>query len=252
MLGKHDLNNFNEKNSKTSSISEIILHPDWQWNSHIDESYNGDIAIVLLREIVKFTELIRPVCLPHKSFVEVTGKGWIAGWGKTETSKFHASLPNEVEISAINGYRCLITSPKLVHAASESSFCGGYKNESKGHCLGDSGGGFYFYDSRKDLWEIKGIISASIKDQSGNCETNEYQLYTNVPRYADWIKKRINYSQPFIDDTFLSNLNDINLDSNPKTEIPIWLITISIISIHYNIFLTVVFILSRRKKKSIF
>jgi secreted trypsin-like serine protease len=118
MLGKHDLNNFNEVGAKNSSVREIVLHPEWQWNDKVNSSYHGDVAIVVLEETVEFTRSIQPVCLPEKSSAEVVGEGTIAGWGQSNYFERHATTLKEMKIPIINAFYCLIRFPKLSYIAS--------------------------------------------------------------------------------------------------------------------------------------
>jgi secreted trypsin-like serine protease len=76
MLGKHDLNNYNEQNAKNSTVSEIIIHPEWNTN---EESYHANIAIVILTDEIQFNNFIRSICLPQKNYEEVVGSGTIVG-----------------------------------------------------------------------------------------------------------------------------------------------------------------------------
>jgi hypothetical protein len=184
MLGKHDLTEFNEEYSINSSISQIVIHPDWKVD---EEKYYADIAIVILTETIKFNDFIRPVCLPKQSYEEVKGAGMAVGWGQSEYFKRHANKPNELAIPIINAKNCLETFPNLALISSGSSFCGGYINESKAPCNGDSGGGLYFNNTKFNSWTVGGIISASLTDSSKQCNINAYQLYTNVAMFVDWI-----------------------------------------------------------------
>ena len=63
-LGKHKLNDLNEKDYVTSGVSHFIIHPNW---NAFDERYNGDLAIALLYRTIKFSNNIIPLCLPPQS-----------------------------------------------------------------------------------------------------------------------------------------------------------------------------------------
>jgi hypothetical protein len=189
MLGKHYLNDFNESGSINSSLSEIILHPDL--SNSLNSSYDADIAILVLIDPINFTDLIRPVCLPEQSFDDVTGVGVNVGWGQSQRNHFHDIKPNGLEIPVINSTHCFSQFPKLALISSDSSFCGGYENQGKAPCLGDSGGGLYFQDSKNLPWIARGIVSSSLLDNNRQCNINAFQLYTNVARYVDWIDENV-------------------------------------------------------------
>jgi Leucine-rich repeat (LRR) protein len=187
MLGKHYLNIFNETGSVNSSVHEIFIHPDW---SNSKFSFHADIAILVLTDLISFSNLIQPICLPEQSFDDVeTGVGVIAGWGQSQRNHLHDVKPNALEIPVINSTHCLLRFPKLVDIASVSSFCGGYENQGKAPCLGDSGGGLFFQKSYNLKWIARGIVSSSLLDNNRQCDINAFQFYTNVARFVDWIEK---------------------------------------------------------------
>lgn len=47
-----------------SSIIEIVIHPGWKLNS---ATYDADIAIVKLAEIISYTDAVKPVRIPDQS-----------------------------------------------------------------------------------------------------------------------------------------------------------------------------------------
>jgi hypothetical protein len=189
MVGKHYLNILNETGALNSSVHEIILNPEWKSTK---DSFHADIAILVFTDAVKFTELIRPICLPEQTFNDiVTGSGVIVGWGQSQRNHRHDIKPNGLVIPVVNSTHCFTQFPDLAKIASDSSFCGGYENQGKAPCLGDSGGGLYFQRSRFTPWLLRGIVSSSLLDQNRQCNINAFQLYTNVAQFADWIDKTV-------------------------------------------------------------
>lgn len=47
-------------------------------------------------------------------------------------------------------------------------------------------GGGFFVESN-GVWFIRGIFSAFIIDEDGNCDASKYGVYTKVNAFADWI-----------------------------------------------------------------
>lgn len=189
LLGKFDLKVEGEYGAQRSNVQEIIIHPDWDVSS---ESYDADISIVVLSTPIQFSSFIQPICLPKYDHGEISGTGIITGWGSSENSTRYRpdSTPSKLEIPAVNGFYCLLTIPKLAYIASLRTFCGGYKNESKAPCLGDSGGGYYTKDkATMTSWNIKGIISSGLQDHEYGCDINKFSLYTNVPIFSKWIMR---------------------------------------------------------------
>lgn len=190
MLGRFNISEPNEAGSLNASVSTIVIHPDWDSNSF---DFDSDIAIAVLANAVQFTKRIKSVSLPKMNFDEVVGVGIIVGWGKSEHSgySFTDSTPSSLAIPAINSSYCYATVPKLAQHTSVSLFCGGYENQKKGPCLGDSGGGFYVKDPTTNLWNVRGIVSGSLADIEHGCDVNKFSLYTNVARFIEWIEKVI-------------------------------------------------------------
>lgn len=56
-LGKYNLIVPNESGSKTSWVSEIFIHPDWN-SSAI--TFDADVAVIVLGEIIEFNAYIQP------------------------------------------------------------------------------------------------------------------------------------------------------------------------------------------------
>ncbi|CRK96186.1 CLUMA_CG009615, isoform A [Clunio marinus] len=181
-LGKFNLSVQNESNSKKYLIWELILHPDWDFNH---EKFDADLSIAVTKQSIQFSNYIRPVCLPSLSYDEINGIGSVVGWGKSSEYELHAIVPSKLNLPAINASHCYTKFPELAAFSSNRAFCGGFENEGRSPCLGDSGGGFYF--DVNDIWIIRGVISASSFDPITGCDVNKFSIYTNIPRFVDWI-----------------------------------------------------------------
>jgi secreted trypsin-like serine protease len=94
---------------------------------------------------------------------------------------------NELLIPAVNSSHCYTTFTILAAVSSNRAFCGGYENSGKSPCLGDSGGGFYQFDPFSSVWNVRGIVSASIYNFDYGCDINKFSIYTNVARFTQWI-----------------------------------------------------------------
>jgi hypothetical protein len=132
MLGKHELNVYEEIGSKNSSVKSLIIHPKWQ---SFGETHDGDIAVVVLNNSIDFNEFIQPICIPEQSFEYFDETGRFAGWGQSRRDHRHDTKPNEIEIPVVNLSYCFSVSPNLAMIASIDSFCGGYKNQGKAPCM---------------------------------------------------------------------------------------------------------------------
>lgn len=78
-LGELDLSrNDDGSEPEDYDIDKIIVHPDYRY----PQKYN-DIALLRLRNIVRFTKFIRPACLYTKQDIPQR-KAVATGWGKTD------------------------------------------------------------------------------------------------------------------------------------------------------------------------
>jgi secreted trypsin-like serine protease len=49
-----------------------------------------------------------------------------------------------------------------------------------------AGGGFFVKVGK--LWAMRGIVSASLKNNFGECDVESYTIYTKVVNFSYWIK----------------------------------------------------------------
>ena len=49
-----------------------------------------------------------------------------------------------------------------------------------------SGGGFVVENNNK--WFLRGIISSSLLDETGNCDIHNFAVYTDVTKYTSWVQ----------------------------------------------------------------
>lgn len=184
-IGKFDLTVEDEYGSRNSSVMYIVVHPDWNFNK---EPYDADIAVIGLDDPIEYSNFIQPICLPTTSYADAEGTGVVSGWGKSRSDNNHDTRPSKLELPVVNSTHCYPTFPKLAASSSRRMFCGGFENQNKAPCTGDSGGGFYIKDeSTKSFLKIIGIVSGSLTTLEFGCDPNKFSLYTNVARFVDWI-----------------------------------------------------------------
>lgn len=137
-LGRYSLIDWSEVGSVATNVDEIIIHTDYKKQR---DSFDADIAILIMTKHVEFNEYVRPVCLwPGTSTVqEIEGKkGVVVGWGKDGTDRVVSNIPKKVDLPIVNSITCVQTSESLSKAVSNRTFCAGTLN-GDGPCHGDSG-----------------------------------------------------------------------------------------------------------------
>lgn len=185
LLGAHNLTSTFEKGVKRHDVNEIHVHPDW---NAFSQSYDADIAILVLSEFVTFTNYIRPVCMPTDDDIIDGATGSIVGWGLTENrTRAHLEYPKQTLTNALNASYCLTTDSYVAIFSSKRSFCGGEGDGSPKK--GDSGGGFFVLSAFG--WMQYGIISAQRINAVGRVDVNSFSIYTNVKLFTNWIDKTV-------------------------------------------------------------
>ncbi|XP_045466369.1 serine protease gd-like isoform X1 [Harmonia axyridis] len=158
------------------------VHPNYNYNSA-----DSDIAVLELRKDVVFSVIIRPICLWNgdNDLNEVVGKtGLVVGWGKDETDLKFSPEPKQIELPIVSQERCLRSHDSYIHITSERTFCAG-KQDGKGPCNGDSGGGFVM--KKNGRWFLRGVVSMSLSNVNGSCDLWNYVVFTDASKYKDWL-----------------------------------------------------------------
>lgn len=143
-LGRYSLIDWSEVGAISSNVEEIIIHVDYKRQR---ESYDADIALLVMNKQVEFNQYVRPVCLwsGPPNIHEVEGKkGTVVGWGKDGTDRIVSNIPKRIDLPIVNSITCVQTSESLYKAVSNRTFCAGTLN-GDGPCHGDSGKYFDIY-----------------------------------------------------------------------------------------------------------
>lgn len=172
--------------SKKENLKKITIHPSWKPK---DVRYDADIAILQLQNLVTFSDLVQPVCLPSANLNVFTLTGRVVGWGKSESSDRNEVKPKQVEIPAHGNEDCLFADYRFAQFGSQRTFCAGERGKTP--CQGDSGGGF-FTKNGNSKWSIAGIVSAALIQE---CGQNDFVLFTNVAKFTPWIEMEVNQNE---------------------------------------------------------
>lgn len=63
-LGRYNLKLLYERDALHEFASDILIHPDWKGTTL---SYDADIALITMKNEIRFTPFIRPICFPPES-----------------------------------------------------------------------------------------------------------------------------------------------------------------------------------------
>ncbi|XP_052865076.1 coagulation factor XI-like isoform X2 [Anopheles cruzii] len=197
-----------EKSSRTVAAESLLLYFGkidlGKWNGveedaqvrsiHVPAQYHherffSDIAVLLLKDDVKFSNFVRPVCLwafddDYKSLINKIG--FVPGWGYTEHGLVSSRL-SFAQMPVVAHETCIWSNRDFFSKiTSDSSFCAGFKNGTS-VCNGDSGGGMVFKHNGR--WYLRGVVSVSAALQDRfRCDPNHYVVFTDVAKFVRWIK----------------------------------------------------------------
>ncbi|XP_022109029.1 low-density lipoprotein receptor-related protein 4-like [Acanthaster planci] len=178
-LGDHDSYS-DEGSERLVGVQHIKVHDEF-----VDSDYDGDLALVKLAEPVeRFTDYLRPLCLPSKALarelLKPGRKGKVAGWGRlVEGGPFPRYL-TEVDVPIVGQQKCIRSTTYLV---TERMFCAGYKKKKGDACRGDSGGPFSI--EHEGRWYQLGIVSWG----EGCGREGKYGFYTRLVKFLQWINQ---------------------------------------------------------------
>lgn len=185
-LGRYNISNWMETGIKMSSVEQIVIHSDYMLK------YDADIAIVILREKVEFTEYIRPICLWAQSdaSTNIVGQyGTVIGWRRDFAGNFPISTPTNINMPVVSEVECLRSSDFYQNILSNRTFCAGSRNGG-GPCYGNAGNGMTFNINNR--WTLRGIFSGLLIDPITNiCHSLEYFVFTDAAKFVDWIKSNM-------------------------------------------------------------
>jgi len=144
IVGAHILD-IPESTEQRLFVSLFIIHRDWDTTD--GTRYDADIALIKLKDQVRYTKFSRPICLPSASEAEkdlTHQNGVVAGWGeyfwcvvwtrhksffaiagKTDYAEVSTSEPNIIKLPIVSEGTCLRHDEFFIHTSSPRTFCAG-------------------------------------------------------------------------------------------------------------------------------
>ncbi|XP_058529560.1 transmembrane protease serine 12 [Ochotona princeps] len=164
---------------KMMKVEAITVHPDF-----ILETYVNDIALFHLKKAVKYSDYIRPICLPFDVFqkLDEETKCFISGWGRTQEEGNGTNMLQEAAVHYISRQMC---NSGLSYGGiiPNSSFCAGDEEGNFDTCRGDSGGPLMCY-----LPEYKRFFMMGITSYGNGCGRKNFPgIYSGPSFFQEWL-----------------------------------------------------------------
>jgi len=180
--GAHSLKG---KNVQFIKVGKQIFH-EWYPDDDYGNIFN-DVAILKLEKPLKFNDNVQPICLPKSGIKLKNGQMFVvAGWGDLkEDAQTGSNVVRQLVVPKISDKVC--DSYEFYNGALTrgTEFCCGYAAGGKDSCQGDSGGPLMYKEDGK--WIQGGIVSWGF----GCARAKKPGIYTNLPRYINWIEKHM-------------------------------------------------------------
>uniref|UniRef100_A0A6P4EYA8 Serine protease easter-like n=1 Tax=Drosophila rhopaloa TaxID=1041015 RepID=A0A6P4EYA8_DRORH len=164
-------------------FDEIRAHEGYSEQS---KNQVHDIGLIRLERNVRYSDNIRPICLPSSVGPEARQVGQqftVAGWGRT-LKMARSPIKQKVTLNYVDPAKCRQRFSQIKIAVESTQLCAGgqFRQDS---CDGDSGGPLMRF--RGDSWVLEGIVSFGYK-----CGLKDWPgVYTNVAAYDIWIRQNV-------------------------------------------------------------
>ncbi|XP_070596615.1 transmembrane protease serine 12-like [Erythrolamprus reginae] len=160
-------------------IKAIHIHPNF-----VKETYDNDIAVIILVRSIKFNDYVHPICLPTTNLsINEEAPCYITGWGYKREKGDISIILQEAQIKIIPRKRC----NKLTwynQSITLNMICAGFPYGGIDSCQGDSGGPLACYLPTAKFYLI-GITSFG-----HGCGRQRFPgVYAKTINYIRWINK---------------------------------------------------------------
>ncbi|XP_077483540.1 uncharacterized protein LOC144093736 [Amblyomma americanum] len=175
-LGEYDFKqNTTSRLPRDFNVSRIRQHPDFR-----KDTYQNDISLLRMSRRVRFTENIRPICLPKSPDESFIGKlATVVGWGTLSFGGPSSSILRQVSLPIWDNKEC---KSKFTQAIPKIFLCAGTTEGGQDACQGDSGGPLML-ESDTTQWTLIGVVSWGIKC----AEKGLPGVYTRITEFLGWI-----------------------------------------------------------------
>ncbi|XP_035248528.1 coagulation factor X [Anguilla anguilla] len=181
IVGEFD-RELDEGTESIHKVEQVLTH-----KHYVPETYHNDIALIKLKDPIRFTPFALPACLPENDFAEEVlmrqDQGMVSGFGRLREGGRQATLLQRLSVPYVDRAVCIESSQFKI---TNRMFCAGYDMETKDACQGDSGGPHVTQFG--ETWFVTGVVSWG----EGCAREGKYGVYTQVSKYIGWIRYVMN------------------------------------------------------------
>ncbi|XP_075592296.1 transmembrane protease serine 9 [Balearica regulorum gibbericeps] len=164
---------------KMEKIFRIYKHPFYNVYS-----LDYDVALLELNTPVKFSNTIKPICLPDNSHIFHEGaRCFITGWGSTKEGGLMSKHLQKAAVNMIGDQACKTFYPVQI---SSRMVCAGFPQGTVDSCSGDAGGPLACKEP-SGKWFLAGITSWGY----GCARPHFPGVYTKVTAVQGWIAQNL-------------------------------------------------------------
>jgi len=186
--GRHLKNKYAE-GEQIRQATKVLIHPNHQVN---------DIALIKLKQPIKFTKTIRPICLPTQGQElppRTNGYGMVAGWGRTNTVLKELQVPIHDAGTCTEGWSD--RPDKVVNHKgwgqvfkADEMICAEIMDGDQAACQNDHGSILAWQPNDKPMapWQLLGVKSFGVAGCMGK---ERFTVFARVSNYVDWINKEM-------------------------------------------------------------
>lgn len=172
VMGAYNLTDSNETGRVVADVKKIIIHDDFK-----PGYFDADLAILVLKENVKFNDYIRPVFLPNEYIASKTN-GELISWSARDLNDTRISdLATRVHLSILPHVECIKKEPASMYLLNNRTFCTG--EEGVYLTKGEAGHGFYIKHNGK--YYLRGLASAT------SCNSCHLAIYTDIYKHMHFL-----------------------------------------------------------------
>ncbi|XP_072933022.1 CLIP domain-containing serine protease B4-like [Epargyreus clarus] len=156
-------------------VESVIVHPGYE-----QKIFRHDIAMVVLKDEIKFSVTAAPICLNDKPEIVINERASLVGWGKLSGQTNLIGRQQQLDVPLVSLEVCERVFGETV-PVNEGKLCAGGE-EGKDACSGFGGAPLLL--NRDGQYTQVGIVSFG----SENCGSEGVpSVYTNIAHYHKWI-----------------------------------------------------------------